>query len=201
MNMILALSNPVAGSSNRSFSGFTLTNLMVSLTIFGLVLGSMMAAHLFGLRMMELSRRQLEASDTFTRSFSPLFTDIRSAKQLRLGDGDRQSFREVPMTAVQQGNALQIYPTRDTNLFVRYYLDSQDHVLKRLDPLGSLTVIVQSITNNVLFKAEDYAGATLTNLNSFAAITITLDVTKGNPPATPAGITHLETRITSRLFE
>jgi hypothetical protein len=201
MNAIVAMANPVVGRPNRSLSGFTLTNLMVSLTIFGMVLGSMIAAHLFGLRMMELSRLQLEASDTFTRSFAPLFKDIRSAKRLRLGDGDRQSFREAQATAIQQGNALQVYPTRDTNRFVRYYLDSQDRVLKRLDPDGSLTVIAQSITNDVLFAAEDYAGATLTNMNSFAAITITLDVTKGNPPATSTGITHLETRITSRLFE
>jgi hypothetical protein len=120
---------------------------------------------------------------------------------LRLGNGDRQSFREAEATAVQQGNALQVYPTRDTNLFVRYYLDSQDHVLKRLDPNGALTVLAQSITNEVLFTAEDYAGATLTNLNSCAAIGFTLEVTNRNPAATSTGATHLETHITSRLFE
>lgn len=201
MKVILTMANPVVGSPNRSFSGFTLTNLMVSLTIFGMVLSSMIAAHLFGLRMMELSRLQLEASDTFTGSFSPLFTDVRSAKRLRLGNGDRQSFQEAQAMAVQQGNALQVYPTRDTNLFVRYFLDSQDHALKRLDPNGSLTVIARSLTNDVLFTAENYAGAKLTNMNSFAAISITLDVTRDNPAATSNGITHLETRITSRLFE
>lgn len=201
MKVILTMANPVVGRPNRSFRGFTLTNLMVSLTIFGMVLGSMIAAHLFGLRMMELNRIQLEASDTFTRSFSPLFTDVRSAKRLRLGAGDRQSFREAQAPAVQQGNALQVYPTRDTNLFVRYFLDSQDHALKRLDPNGSLTVIARSITNDVLFTAEDYAGAKLTNMNSYAAISITLDVIPGDPAVTSTGATHLETRITSRLFE
>ena len=201
MKLKLTMANAVVASPNRSRPGFTLTNLLVSTTIFSLVLGSLMAAHLFGLRMLDLSQRQHEAGDTFTRSFTPLFTDVRSAKRLRLGNGNPQSFQEIQESGVQAGNALLVYPTRDTNRFVQYYLDAQDHSLKRLDPDGSLTVMAQRIANDGLFTAEDHAGARLTNLTSFAAIAIRLDVTNGSPTGASNTCTHLETLITSRLFE
>jgi hypothetical protein len=48
-------------------------------------------------------------------------------------------------------------------VYVRYYLDGSDTRLKRRAPDGSITVITQSVTNTVVFTAEDVTGQVLTN--------------------------------------
>jgi len=52
--------------------------------------------------------------------------EIREAKILRIGSGNLTGFNEVGVNTQQIGSAIQIYPTLNTNTFVRYYWDSAD---------------------------------------------------------------------------
>jgi len=101
--------------------------------------------------------------------------EIREAKILRIGSGNLTGFNEVGVNTQQIGSAIQIYPTLNTNTFVRYYWDSADKRLKRTVNGSSFTAIVaNSITNQLVFTAEDSGGNILTNNENNRVIGLTL---------------------------
>jgi hypothetical protein len=55
-----------------------------------------------------------------------------------------------------QGNALQVYPGADSNLFARYYLDPGDRSLKRMtNGAAAPRVVATAVTNDLVFAAYD----------------------------------------------
>jgi hypothetical protein len=136
---------------------------MVSMAIMLTALTALITTHLFGLRMFEINKLKLGASQEIPHIINPLMADMKAVRWVRVGAGNQSSFAEAAANSPQRGNALQIYPSTDTNVFVRYYLDSADTKLKRRAPDGSVTVITQSVTNTVVFTAEDALGQVLTN--------------------------------------
>ena len=152
-----------APRSSRAPKGYTLTNLMVSMAILLIALSALITTHLFGLRMFEINKMKLGASQEIPHVFNPIFADMKSVSMVRVGQGTQTSFSEAALNSPQQGNALQIYASTDTNDFVRYYLDAADTKLKRRAADGAVTVITKSATNATVFTVEDMAGQVLTN--------------------------------------
>jgi len=196
-------SRPAIDARHRQ--GFTLTELMITMALVLIVLAAVLSCHLFGMRLFELTKAKLGASDEARGAISTLISEIRSAKKLRIGSGTLASFAEVIPNQPQVGNAIQIYPTINTNSFIRYFWDSTDQKLKRAtNDAAEAYVVAHSISNQIVFTAEDYAGQVLTNNDNNRVIGLSLQFYQLQYPAVSIGpgnhydYYQLRTKITRR---
>jgi len=193
----------------RSASAFTLTELMVAMGIFGFAVGGMLAVHIFGLKLNRMVDVKLQATEDSRRALGRLVTDIHVAGVVRVGNGDASSFTEAAFNTPQSGNAIQIYPVKtNTTKFVRYYLDTGNKQLMRLDSAASSPTFVSGwVTNSVVFTSEDFAGNVLSNNFNNRVIGIDLEFYKLDNPMIHFGngsyydFYRLQTRVTRRALE
>jgi len=169
-------------------AGFTLTELMVSMTIFSLVIAGMIAGHVFGLKVFQLTRSNLGAADSGRVLSMRLGTDVRSAEYIKIGRGDRKSFQELSPGDIQEGNAIQIYYSFDTNDFSRYYIDAENGNLMSVSADGSeLKLMAEGLLNQNVFHAEDATGRTLSNRQNSFVLGLILQFNKVPGSDTPVG--------------
>lgn len=143
---------------------FTFPEMMITLSIAMVVMGGALVAHIFGLRLFQISQAKLGANQEARKAINRLMDEIRSGKMVKVGSGSLSNFTEVGVNSSQQGSAIQIYPTTDTNNFIRYFWDSADKRLKRTtNGASAVSIVVNSITNQLVFTAEDFRGNILTN--------------------------------------
>ena len=197
--------------SRRSRSGrsaFTLAEIMTAMGLFSLVVIGVVYSQLFGMRMFNITATRLSASDSSRKVLNRVREDVRSGKLLHVGNGDSAGFTNISLTGLRQGNALQIYPTTDTNVFVRYYLDAASQTLQRVASGGSpAEVLAPYLTNQIAFVAEDCSGHTLTNDQNNRVIKMMLDFYQWQFPVAQVGAGafydyyHLQTRIARRTIE
>ncbi|HMP84829.1 MAG TPA: prepilin-type N-terminal cleavage/methylation domain-containing protein [Verrucomicrobiota bacterium] len=193
----------------RRQAGMTLPEIMVTSAVFSIALGGFIAVNLFALRMNELTKVKLGASDDARVAIGKMVSEIRMAGVVRIGDGNETYFQESAPGQAQMGNAVQIYPTKaNTNVFIRYFLDDLDSKLKRTLNGSSTTVIIaNSITNQVVFRSEDYSGQVLSNNFNNRVISVTLQFYQLDFPAIAIGpgqqydFYQLRTKITRRALE
>ena len=194
-----------AGARN---CGYTITELMVTMAIVLLVMGAVLSAHVFGMRLFEITKAKLGASDEARAAVSSMISEIRSAKLIRLGDGSLSNFTEVGVNVLQRGSAVQIYASTNLNSFVRYFWDASDRKLKRTtDAATYVSVVANSISNDLVFTAEDYNGVVLTNNENNRVIGLTLQFFQLQYPSVSIGpgsyydFYQLRTKITRRTLE
>jgi hypothetical protein len=187
---------------------FTLPEFLTSMAIILLVIAGVLSSHIYGLRLYEFTRAKLGASDEARQAISKMMTEIREAKLLRIGTGNLTSFTEVGLDTPQVGNAIQIYPTVSTNGFVRYFWDASDSRLKRTTNGASyMAVVANSVSNQLVFTAEDAFGKVLTNNENNRVIGVTLQFYQLEYPSTKIGkgglydFYQLRTKITRRTLE
>jgi hypothetical protein len=180
---------------------------MMAMTILVLLLGGGAASHYFGMRLMEITSVKGSASEATQRSLSTLMADVSSAKMVAVGNGTLSSFTQAGVDAPQRGSALQIYPSTDTNVFVRYYRDSGDETLKRITNGATIAeVVAPGISNGELFTLEDFAGNILSNSQNNCAIGLVLQFDRVPGANVPVGPTRLytsyqvRTRMSPRVF-
>lgn len=164
MNPLSAIGGRPSPVRRRFQAAFAFPEMMITMTVFFIVIGGVIASHLFGLRMFAVVSPKLGASDEARSAVSKLINDIRTSRGVRIGSGSLASFTEVAPESLQKGTAIQVYPSLDTNIYVRYFWDATDSKLK-MTTNGSTAVFViaNSVTNQLVFTAEDYAGNILTN--------------------------------------
>ena len=189
-----SVDNPAAAGDNGQRttdprqSAFTLPEVMVAMVALVMILGAMIASYVYGLRMVEFTKPKLSASDEARRAISLLIHEIRSAHIVRIGNGGLNSFTEVGPNSAQTGSAIQIQPTTNTADFVRYFWDSGDRKLKRtVDGATAVQVVANSVSNQMVFTAEDFAGRTLTNNYNNRVIGLTLQFYQIQYPVMPIG--------------
>jgi Tfp pilus assembly protein PilW len=159
----------------QQIRAFTVTEFMIAISCVLLVMSAVVSTNVFGLKTVEYIRPKLNASDDARKAVSMLMHEIRSAHLVRIGNGTLTSFSEVPVNTLQAGNAIQVYSTTNLNEFVRYYWDGGDRKVKRTSNIGgSPQVIAQSVSNQVVFTAEDFRGNVLTNNHNNRVIGVTL---------------------------
>jgi Tfp pilus assembly protein PilV len=200
---------PSASSrSPTARSGFTLAEIMTAMGLFSMVVIGVVYAQLFGMRMFNITSTRVAASDSARKVLNRVRDDVRSGKLLCVGNGGSAGFTNVAANGLRQGNALQIHPTTDTNVFIRYYLDATTRSLKRTTSgTGQVQVLAPYLTNQVAFIAEDFGGHTLTNDQNNRVIKMVLDFYQWEFPVAQVGAGafydyyHLQTRITRRTIE
>lgn len=173
---------------HRRIEGFTLPEQFLAMTVVVMVLGGVITTHLYGLRMFELVKLKLNTADQARLALTLLNEEIRSAYLIRVGEGSADSFTEAAINTPQTGSAIQIYPSSDTNRFIRYFWDEETHCLKRLDSgSGQVSIVAEAVSNAVVFSAEDFAGNIQTNNYNNRVIGLTLQFYQIQYPQTPIG--------------
>lgn len=156
----------------------TLVETMIATGIFGLVMFAAVYTQLFILKYDELSNSKLGASDNSRLAFDTLTSEIRSAKIWHVGNGTLTAFTQIPNGTNQQGNALQLFLSTDTNQYIVYYFDTNsDSLRRRHSGVSGYTTIAQNLTNylaplqtnGMYFRGENYRGQPVTDL-SFAYV-------------------------------
>lgn len=178
------------------------------MAIIMLVIGGVISSHIFGLKLNEMTRAKLSASDAARNTLGKLTGDIRSAKTIHIGSGTYSAFSPVNFGNTQQGSALRVFPTTNTNSFVVYYLDSSDSKLKRASTTATTPVIIaEYLTNSIIFSSESYNGTVLTDNQNNRVIGINLRFYQIRYPITTIGsggyfdYYQVSTKITRRMLE
>lgn len=173
----------------------TLVEMMVAMSVFSLVVIGMISAHLFGLRQDGLVNSKLGANDESRRALNRLTGDIRAAKLWRVGTGTETSFSPMTNGTAQQGNALQLSFTTDTNSYVRYFFDANNNQLCRtVSGSSGHTVVARYLTNNMFFRAEDYLGNLKTDLSYKYVVRVFMEFHQFSYPLTRVGPGYLYDR-------
>jgi prepilin-type N-terminal cleavage/methylation domain-containing protein len=202
------------GNNLRGYSAvggcraFTIPELMVAMSIFLFVVGAVVVANFFGIRMMGVTQPKMGASAETRQAVSLMISEISSAKIIRLGTGNLTSFTPLGPGALRKGNAVQIYPTNNMNVFVRYFQDSAQKQLKRMTNGAAAAVsVANGVTNSLVFTAENSRGdVVLTNDFNNMVIGILLQYDKLDGSGTPLGPNlyfkkyEVKTRVTRRTW-
>lgn len=177
----------------RSHAAFTLPELMISLSIFSMVVIGIIYVSIFGMRQDMLVNMKLGASASARRAFELLLQDIRGANTLLIGNGTVSSFTAITNGMLQQGTAIQIYPTTNYANYIRYYLDTNTTSLMRVTNGSTATsLVIDHLTNSAyIFQAMDATTNVLmqspTNLNSHYTVRTVFQVYQFEYPTTSVG--------------
>lgn len=155
----------------RAAAGFTLAELLIACGLLVLLTTAIVCTFIFGMQLYQTTEAKLGANDQARKAVLTLTDEIRSATQIKVGTGGINGFTEIVSNGLT-GPAIQIYPTSDTNSWIRYYgeKDPGSTNYGRLCRLGSTdgtnysVVVSHNILNpQTLFSAEDSYGNVLTN--------------------------------------
>src|SRR2546430_17602499 len=104
-------------------SAFTLVEVMIALTIMVMTLVGVLAVQFYGMKLFELTKSKLGASDDARKAIDLLCTAIRSAKIIKIGNGGLRptKFTESADNTPQPGSALPNLATTNTQTLGPYY--------------------------------------------------------------------------------
>jgi prepilin-type N-terminal cleavage/methylation domain-containing protein len=193
---------PLPDFSRTIRSGFTLPELLISISVFLLVLTGVMFAHLYGLSMFKITESMLNATDDTRQSMGKLAYEIRTCRTTQVGNVKNGSFVGLLDGEKQQGAALLIQPTTNSANFIVYFVNPTDQTFRRATSTpGSAVILAESITNNLVFRAQDFTGTTLTNIANNRVIHVDLEFYQPRRHLQIAEYYKLETSVTRRSLE
>jgi prepilin-type N-terminal cleavage/methylation domain-containing protein len=187
---------------------FTLSEVMVVMAIFSTLVLTIVSAQVYGLRMYTISETKLTVSADARVALNRIRDEIRSGKLLYVGNGDEneKNFQFIADNSPHQGNALRICATTDTNRYVYYYVDTNQFTLNRkYSGRDVVQVLARNITNQIVFRAEDFQGNVLTNYVNNRVIRMSLHFYQREYAANGSGGLYdyyqLQTKIARRTRE
>lgn len=156
---------PASSKAARREQAMTLTELMTATSIFLLMIAGLVVTNMFAMQQDELVNSKLGANDQSRLGFDLLLGEIRSCKNIQIGSGTSNSFTNLTNGAIEQGNALQIIPSTNSAVWIRYYFNtnSTNGELDRISSYSSNTAVMicTGLTNTFMFQAADYTGTNL----------------------------------------
>lgn len=191
-----------AATARKVRGGFTLPELMVAITVFAVVLLGVVFAHLFGLSMFRITETTLTATDDTRKALGRMVQEIRTCRTTWVGNVKAGVFEALLDGEKQEGTALMIRPTTNTANFVIYFVNPSDQTLRRTTSSpGSAVVLAESITNSLVFAAQNFSGGVLTNSQNNRVIHINLEFYQPRRHLQVADYYKLETSVTRRALE
>jgi hypothetical protein len=180
--------------------GFTLTEILVASTIFILLVGGIIAANLFGLRMFQMTQTKLQVTQWSRETIMRLRDEIHVCNNAQVGTVSNGVFLAFLDGETQQGNGLLINTTTNTNSFIIYFVNTTDQTFRRTtDQPGSAVILASSVTNTLPFSAEDFSGNVLTNNSNSQVIHLALEFYQPGLFIQRADYYKLETSIKQRI--
>ncbi len=162
------------GRVSGAICGFTLVEMMVTVTLFSFVALAIIGLQIYGMRVYTLGATMLSATSNGRQTMNSLRDNIRAGKIVLVGNcygTNGVTFVGAPIGSLQEGNALEIQYTNlaDTNNLV-FYMDGANNQLVSFSNSTATgyanstnTVIANYVTNTTCFFAEDYLGIVQTN--------------------------------------
>ena len=188
MNGLFLRGRPAVPNRPRREQALTLVEMMVAMSVFSFVTIALIYTHLFAMLQDELANSKLGASDSSRRSFGLLANDVRAAKIWQVGNGDQAGFTPIANGTAQQGTALMISLTADTNIYIFYYFDTANNELRRRHSgVAGSKLIAQSLTNTMYFRAENYRGDVQTTLTHKGVVDVVMQFYQYQYPLTQGG--------------
>lgn len=182
--------------------GFTLPELLVASTVFALILAGVVFAHLFGLSMFRVTETTLNATEDTRSAIGRMANEIRTCRTTLVGNVKAGAFEALLSGERQEGTALMIRPTTNTASFVIYFVNPSDQTFRRTTSTpGSAVILAESITNSLVFRAQDHRGTVLTNNQNNRVININLEFYQPKLHRQVADYYKLETSVTRRALE
>ncbi len=196
--MRFQVSNP-RSSQRRSLtlgSGFTLPELLISITVFSLLVIGIVFANLYGLSMFRITETTLNATDDARKTIGKMADEIRTSKDSWVGNVKTGAFIAQLDGEIQQGTSLLI--SNDAS-YVMYFVNPSDQTFRRTTSTpGSAIVIAESVTNAVVFSERDHLGNVLTNNQNNRVIHLNLQFYQAKRHMQVADYYQLETSVTRR---
>ena len=180
--------------------GFTLVELMITMVIFTFLVGGIMFAHLFGLRMFQITETKLNATAGARKVFNKISDEIRTSHGVYVGNIDNNSFTGLLQGEKQQGTALMITPGTNSN-FIVYFVNPSDKTFSRTENGTNTVILAESVTNSAVFAAQAFDGSVLTNNENSRVIHLTLEFYQPKYFLRAADYYKLETSVTRRSLE
>ena len=185
--------------------GFTLPEILVAMTVFLLMVGGIIAANLFGLRMFQITQTKLNVTTWSRETVEQITAEVRACNNMWVGNITTNGIFEGLLDGeTQQGAALLIYPTTDTNTYTIYFVNSSDQTFRQTVHASSGTnsvILADSVTNLMAFAAEDFSGNVLTNSDNNRVIQFTLEFYQPERFTLGADYYKLETSMTRRALQ
>jgi prepilin-type N-terminal cleavage/methylation domain-containing protein len=202
MKLTIPSSDSSRAGSSVSIQGFTLPEVLIAMTVFMFVLAGILSANLFGLKIFQFNQTKLSATEWSRRTFGKITDEIHACNSVSILNVDTNgNFTGLLPGEAQQGNALQIYPTTNTDIYTIYFVNLPDETFRRMEsaPTGTNTfILADSVTNTIIFTAPDLPG--LTNQNN-QLIHITLEFLQPQRYLQDASNYRLETSVTRRILQ
>jgi type II secretory pathway pseudopilin PulG len=190
---------PGRGAAATSNGGFTLAELLISITVFMFVVGGVIFANLYGLSMFQITETTLNATDDARKTVGKMTDEIRTCKSTWIGNVKNGVFEALLDGEKQQGTGLLIQPTTNSANFVIYFVNPSDQTFRRTTSTpDTATVLAESITNTVVFAAQDHLGNVLTNNQNNRVIHLNLEFYQPKRHMQIADYYKLETSVTRR---
>ncbi len=182
--------------------GFTLTEVLIAVTIFMAVIGGILAANVLGLRMMQVNRTKLIATEWSRNTFGKLTSEIHSCNNVYVGNVSTNGFVGILEGEPQVGNGLMILPTTNATNYILYFFNPSDSCFHRTTSQDSTGVkLAESVTNTMPFTAQDLYGNVLTNNVNNRVIHVTLDIYQPEHYLSAPNYYQLETAVTRRAMQ
>lgn len=180
-------------------NGHTLTELVVSMSLFSLVVIGILACHLAGLRFNWFIEPKIENALYARQTLSRVIEEVRCASSIQVGSGTLSSFVPAAATNAQAGNALRVYPSTNTSQYIYYFHDPAGASLNRVPLGGTHSVsIADSVTNDNVFEMEDFSGTVLSNSQNNAVLSILLQMRRDLPIQGASDAYQIVSKITRR---
>lgn len=173
----MKLLSPIQNQSRRAaVSGFTLVEIMTAAAVFVtfLVVG-MIAVQMFVMRINNFTTDKLLAAGGSSKAMDKICNQIRGAQFVRVGNINSSAFTPIANGSLQQGTALQVFPTTNSTPYTIFYLNPATDNLYSItngqapSSANPGTLLASWITNSPCFWSENYQGTVNTTTNPFAA--------------------------------
>lgn len=189
--------------------GFTLVEMLIAVTVFSLVILATVAMQIFAMRMYTLAATKVTATEEARNTMNDIRDKVREARLLYVGDYTPASgnpvfdFHAMTNGALQEGNALMIYPSTATNSFTLAYLRPPNgSSFSSVTPASTNSLIVviftngvleasndvaDYITNQIVFDSENFEGSILSSNQNNNLIHMTLNFSQWEYPVAAIG--------------
>jgi prepilin-type N-terminal cleavage/methylation domain-containing protein len=201
MKLACLISHAGRPSPARLAAAFTLTEILVAMAVFSLLVAGVVGSGVFGLSMYQISETKLTESAGARIAVSKMADEIRTCTTTYVGAFTNGSFAGVAGGEVQSGSALLLYPTTNTSNFIVFFFNPSDRTFRRTTSApGTTTILADAVTNTVIFSAQDFQGNVLTNSQNNRVIHACLEFFQPQGTVPGSGSYKLETSATRRAL-
>jgi hypothetical protein len=202
MNVQSSISGSGHNRRPKPGAGFTLPEILIATTVFLFIVAGIIAANLLGLRMFQIAQTKLNVTTWSRETVDKIATEVHACDTVWVGKITNGVFEGLLDGERQQGAALLIYPATNTTNYILYFVNPSDQTFRRTTAQPNTAVILaDSVTNTIVFTAQDFSGNVLTNHQNNRVIHLALEFYQPERFQQGADYYKLETSVTRRALQ